>query len=76
MGCTIATAPIAALTEPSTTSDRMASSTLIQKKPPSIVTNINNDDRMAVSPLTDRTNNTARLGFLSENNTGRFLSPF
>ena len=76
MGCTISTAPTAAITEPSTTSDRMASSTLIQRKPPSIVTNMNNDNRMAVSPLTDRTSNTASFGFSSRNNTGRFLSPF
>ena len=76
MGCTIVTAPTVAITEPSTTSDRMASSTLIQKKPLSIVTNMNNDDRMAVSPLTDRTNDTARFGFSSKNNTGRFSSPF
>ena len=75
-GCTIVTAPTVAITEPSTTSDRMASSTLIQKKPLSIVTNTNNDDRMAVSPLTDRTNNTASFGFSSTNNTGRFLSLF
>ena len=62
MGCTVATVPTAALTEPSTTLDRVTSSILIQKKPPSIVTNINNDDCMAVSPVS--------------NNTGRFLFYF
>ena len=65
-GCTIVTAPTATITEPPTTLGRMAPSTLIQKKPLSIVTNMNNDDRMAVSPLTDRTNDTARFGFSSK----------
>ena len=52
MGCTILTGPTAAIIELSTTSDRMASSsTLIQKKLPSIVTNMNNDDCVAISPL-------------------------
>ena len=75
-GCTIATASTPILTEPSTTLDRVTSSTMIKKKPSLIVTNVNNDNCMAVSPLIDRTNNTARFGFSSKNNNSKYIFLF